>query len=637
MRLKWLPLMILLVAFPVHMALCKPHFEFYASETEHTVVLPFERSFIFTVRFHNLGDEDLLIEFAMPRVNFPRDWYVILPTGRVLLHPGEKVDVIATFEPTNIAERKSGEINFNFTFRVHGRVYSIPIHVKYVNFKLEEIPRERIKIKVLDAETRKPISGAFVWLTVPSGLMGVRGQTGPDGTVEFTLPNTEYVRALYEKYNSRVSFDGYFLEVSASGYRESYRDGVKTGGEVEVLLSPKRFVYEYRKVAECRTNYAVWWVKAPDDYSFIVSSPGIHDHIRPPKVAPIFIFNSEGKVLAKVPIRVAESYERGDICWGLDVSRDGSFIAAGLYNGTVLLLKRSGEVITKYDTGAIVRWVKFSKDGKYLAFGPLRDIEGGADYVGVFTVPDLKLVWKGFIGDWCRTAMFSDDGSLLVAGSSNGLLTAFNMNGKRLWVGSNGGLVPFLIGMNSEGKMIVTGGKGRTLIVYDNSGRVLWKRFLDHVIIAGGVSEAGDIAVGTVGGVVYYFKPNGALIFRRTAGGVCHNGVYITRNGRYVLIGGPNPTLLDANGTVLWQLSSKRVITPTELGEPNSVNTVYLSEDAKLIVLGYNNGTVQFWRFVKAKPVEYTPEYIPQPDMRLTIALVALAILLVLYLLKRGR
>jgi len=69
----------------------------------------------------------------------------------------------------------------------------------------------------------------------------------------------------------------------------------------------------------------------------------------------------------------------------------------------------------------------------------------------------------------------------------------------------------------------------------------------------------------------------------------------------------------------------------------SSVNTVYLSEDAKLIVLGYNNGTVQFWRFVKAKPAEYTPEDIPQPDMRLTIALAALAILLLLCLLKRGR
>ena len=88
--------------------------------------------------------------------------------------------------------------------------------------------------------------------------------------------------------------------------------------------------------------------------------------------------------------------------------------------------------------------------------------------------------------------------------------------------------------------------------------------------------------------------------------------VYITKNGRYVLIGSPNTTLLDANGTVLWQLSSRRVTTPTGLGDPNSVNTVHLSEDAKLIVLGYNNGTFQFWRFVKAKPVEYTPVFYSQ-------------------------
>ncbi len=105
----------------------------------------------------------------------------------------------------------------------------------------------------------------------------------------------------------------------------------------------------------------------------------------------------------------------------------GSFIAAGCYDGTVYLLNKAGEVVNSYQAGGVVRWVKFSRDGRFLAFGPIQD--GGADYVGVFTVPDFELAWKGFIGDWCRTAMFSEDGSLLVAGSSNGLLTAFNSKG----------------------------------------------------------------------------------------------------------------------------------------------------------------------------------------------------------------
>lgn len=172
MRLKWFLLTVLLIAALVHIAPCKPRFKFYAPETTHTVVLPFERSFIFTVRFHNLGDEDLFVEPIMPKVEFPEDWLVILPSGRVLLRPGEEVDVVTTFEPANIAERKHGELSFNFTFMVQGKLYSIPIHVKYVVLDWEELPKEKVRVKVLDARTGKPVSDVFVMFTSPSGLMG---------------------------------------------------------------------------------------------------------------------------------------------------------------------------------------------------------------------------------------------------------------------------------------------------------------------------------------------------------------------------------------------------------------------------------------------------------------------------------
>jgi len=66
-----------------------------------------------------------------------------------------------------------------------------------------------------------------------------------------------------------------------------------------------------------------------------------------------------------------------------------------------------------------------------------------------------------------------------------------------------------------------------------------------------------------------------------------------------------------------------------------------VSRDGSFIAAGLYNETVQFRRFVKAKPVEYAPEYIPQPDMPpilpLTIALIAPAIMPALYLPKRGR
>ncbi len=362
---------------------------------------------------------------------------------------------------------------------------------------------------------------------------------------------------------------------------------------LKIFLEPQRKCFEYEKVGEVQTEFAIWWIKAPKDCSYIVTSSGAHAHFKPPEEVAIYLFNTNGEIISRFPIAVTD-YNAPDLCWGLDVSPDGKYIAAGCYNGHVYLLDKTGNLVCSYDAGGNVRWVKFSPDGKYLAFGPTKE---GADYFGLFTVPNLTMIWEGFVGDWSRTVAFSDDGNLVAVGSSNGVLTLFNINGDKLWQSSNGGLVPFLIGFDGKGEKIATGGKGRTLIVYDKSGKVVWKKYLDHVIIAGGVSANGAIAVGTVGGIVYYFNPDGSLVFRRIQGGIGHNGLYLTRNGKYMLLGGANPTLLDSNGTVLWQLKpEEEEREPTSLGELDIVNAVFLSEDASIMVLGYNNGKVEFWK-----------------------------------------
>ena len=103
-RFKWLLLTALLLTFLAHSVLGSPCFKFYAPETTHTVVLPFERSIIFKARLSNVGDEELFVGFSMPEAEPPEDWLTILPSGIVWLPPGEEVDVIATFEPTVTAE-----------------------------------------------------------------------------------------------------------------------------------------------------------------------------------------------------------------------------------------------------------------------------------------------------------------------------------------------------------------------------------------------------------------------------------------------------------------------------------------------------------------------------------------------------
>lgn len=560
---------------------------FTVHETSHTVILPLERSFIFSIKFQNNGNKDILIGF-LPEDQRDEDWLIILPSGRLRLSPGEEVEIIATFEPTRF-DKREGEINFNFKFEVDNEIHIVPLKVRYIHIDMESFPTENTRIEVYDAKTRQPIPGAKVILSLPSGLMVIDDITHPDGAVELRLPSSSYIQSLYEKYNATVSFNGYFLEI----YKAFYTSGVKTGENIKVYLEPQKEYFEYEKVGEVQTEYAIWWIRAPGDSSYIVTSPGTHAHVEPPNEAAIYIFNTEGQVISRYPIKV-ENYEATDICWGLDVSPNGSYIAAGCYDGSVYLFDKIGKLVSTYKAEGTVRWVKFSPDGKYLAFGPT---ERGADYFGLFRVPDLTPIWEDFVGDWSRTVAFSEDGDLVAVGSSNGVLTLFNTKGEKIWQTSNGGLVPFVIGFDVKGDRIVTGGKGRTLIVYDKSGKILWKKYLDHVLIAGGISANGAVAVGTVGGIVYYFNPDGSLSFRRIQGGIEHNGLYMTRNGKYILLGGMNPTLLDSNGTILWQLKpEEETTTHIRYNEINAVNTVYLSEDASIMILGYNNGKIEFWK-----------------------------------------
>ena len=138
--------------------------------------------------------------------------------------------------------------------RVGEETYIIPIHVEYVSLDPESLPSGEVEVRVLEAVSGKPISGAHVIVSLPSGLMVVEAYTGPNGFVRLPLPDTNYLKELYEDYNLTVSFNGYFIEVSKPGYREAYFQGIETGSVVEVRLEPKEVVYEYVKVAEYQTG-----------------------------------------------------------------------------------------------------------------------------------------------------------------------------------------------------------------------------------------------------------------------------------------------------------------------------------------------------------------------------------------------
>ena len=111
--------------------------------------------------------------------------------------------------------------------------------VRYHVLHWESTPSETVRIEVLDAESKQPVPGAEVSLSLPSGLMIMSDATGLNEVVEFRLSSSSYIRSLYEKYNATVSFNGYF-KVYKAGYKAFYSYEVETSANLEVFLEPQR-------------------------------------------------------------------------------------------------------------------------------------------------------------------------------------------------------------------------------------------------------------------------------------------------------------------------------------------------------------------------------------------------------------
>ena len=81
------------------------------------------------------------------------------------------------------------------------------------------------------------------------------------------------------------------------------------------------------------------------------------------------------------------SYETDGRVYGVSISSDGSYIAAGYRDNKVYLFNRDGDLLWNYKTGDKVVGISISSDGSYIAAG-CRD-----NKVYLFN-KDGKLLWK---------------------------------------------------------------------------------------------------------------------------------------------------------------------------------------------------------------------------------------------------
>ncbi len=565
-------------------------------ESSHVIISPFERNFRFVVKVKNIGDKPATISFGNEsKTNADnKNWIIIFPSGRIYLEPGEEQEILATFEPM-FNNKSQDEINYNYVFNVDAGKETVPIKIKTQKLDFGSLQKTSINLTILDKVTGKKITNAQYYFSLPSGMDGFSQPV----VKKLEEISSSVINSYVLANNVQLSFTGNFLRIEKSGYKPIYLSNVKTGNVPQtVYMEPQTEYFNYRETASHKTEFSFWWIKPSADNKLFATSPGIHaapgENNIPTEVG-IYLYDNWGKQLWRYPIKSA-GYDNSDLCWGLDIAPNGQYIAAGCYDGNVYLLDRAGKLIQKYSTGNMVDVVAFSPDSRFLAFGPAKENKD----VGIINVSTGQYVWVADLGDRARTLVFSPDSKLLSAGSPNGIITMFDISGKRLWRNSNGGLVPFVNNFSGDGKMIIVGGKGREIIAYEPlTGRKLWSKIIDQTPWPGvnNISFDGHLAFGTVGGLLWYLDKNGNPLWRYEYGNFGHNGAYLTKNGEYFLLGGGDPTLFDKNGAILWELypgtdRNKLMRTPKE--NIVGAETVWLSEDATKMVLGMSDGTIKF-------------------------------------------
>lgn len=600
--------------------------------TEHTIVLPYEKSYVFRAVITNNGSSTRTVQ-ARVEGEMPNGGHVLAPVGQYQLEPGQEGHFNAIFEPatgpapgpevkgvstSNPPPPNSGNqqpnpgqnpppggsnnspayeetaTSFKINFTWEGGSQSTDVTVNTKNEKFTGHPSSaNAEIKVVDNKN-KFISGADVAVSLASGIETAYASEGAN-VYTVSIPSYDALKSIYQQYQVNQGATGYLLSVTAPGYK-SYFASDYDGSAKQVILEPLDTVGAYEKIAEIDSGFSIWWIRASANGEYFAFSQGTHGKSGvtiPDQTQITFADDAGNKLWSKTM--------NGE-CWGLDISPNGEYVAAGCHDGTMQIWNRDGEEVWKYtDTGfgdnRPVRWIKFSPDSTKLLTGP---VENKPERSGLFEVASGNLLWSYFTGDYLREGQFSSDGNTVYFDSANGLIHAIDAaTGQVKWLGNGEHVIPFMLRFAPDQNLAVTAGKGRAFTGLNLAdGKIKWHTTVDQTVTAAEMAIDGTVVGGTVGGMIYKISPDGAMAWFRKYGGLGHNGADYTASGQYALFGGPNPTLFDSDGNVLWQREPDKTIQMSGVDEIDTggANDVWIADDASLIVLGGDDGNISFYR-----------------------------------------
>ncbi len=386
------------------------------------------------------------------------------------------------------------------------------------------------------------------------------------------------------RYQMSSEVHRYILSVDAPGYKAFNRVlEPQEGDSIKVNIYLKRATdnASFTLKSSYNTNLTIFRGDVTADERYFVVSHAHMEGFTDDEMhqrASIYYFSMDGELLWSRFI--------GNEVWGIDLSDDGSYVAAAIMvEDKIILLDRNGtELWNTADLGygpLESREVRISHNNQYVAVGAT-----GRGFLNLLRLADGSLVWGKTLGaGQIRQIQFSPDDQYIYIGNGDGFLYKLDINGNLIWR-TDIQSWPYTYGLiiTPDEAYIATATKmGRTSFIDGSIGDILWSFDTGSGAWVDIAPDASFVVVGTGG-------PYGTAFFDRDGNlrwwkGVSESGM-ITDDGKYILISSQNIELRDTNGRLLWSYS----------GGQSRTHFSYITRDGSKIVAGTADGRVCFFQ-----------------------------------------
>ena len=290
--------------------------------------------------------------------------------------------------------------------------------------------------------------------------------------------------------------------------------------------------------------------------------------------------------------------EAGASVTHVDISADGSKIVAGTSTGKVHFLTAQGVLIWTFDGAGVapegvaersVTGLAIDLDGNRILAG-FADDQGTETAAGaLYMLDDQRFtLWSVSIDGPVSEAAISDDATRVVAGSADGNVYSFNLDGVLRWrletPGASGQPVN-VAAVSADGSRAVAGTQTGQFFLLNPEAAKIWTLDTDGPVTDVAVSTSGNrSAVGTASGSVYLLNSQGVVINQTTHPETSILAIAINASGSRLVAGTADGRVFAFNdqGVMSWEVFLGGSVTSVAVNSngskivASSGNTVYL-------------------------------------------------------------